>query len=257
MNHGRKTPTHSMGTGSMYSHVTRSTSNLKSTKSIHSLKSLKVPWYKKPIIQKSFLFDIQKTAIYFGLYTIGLSIFTLVTAIFDLYCYSMAVPGSIHYGYYLFSFDFVYVGSKHVRNALIVFALFSIVASVAVFITAIILIVGLRKEYERKMIPFLYVFAFFTLFRIFAFIFFSIVNDLIFTYNILMCLCWIVCSAINLYGWILIYSLYLELEDLTKLEDLAHLRMGTMTSLNASTTHSIAGSRPTTPHSTISTAPAR
>lgn len=31
--------------------------------------------------------------------------------------------------------------------------------------------------------------------------------------------------------------------------------MGTMASLNASTTHSIAGSRPTTPHSTVSTAP--
>lgn len=33
-------------------------------------------------------------------------------------------------------------------------------------------------------------------------------------------------------------------------------QMGTMTSLNASTTHSLAGSRPTTPHSTVSTAPA-
>ncbi|EEB19351.1 conserved hypothetical protein [Pediculus humanus corporis] len=257
MNHGRKTPTHSMGTGSMYSHVTKSTSNLKSTKSVHSLKSLKVPWYKKPIITNGFIFDVQRASLYIGFYAIALSIFTLITSMFDLYCYSVAVPGSIHYGYYLFSFDFVYVGNKHVRNALIVFALFSLVASVAVFITAIILIVGLRKEYERKMVPFLYVFAFFTLFRIFAFIFFCIVNDLIFSYNALMCFCWAIFSAINLYGWILIYSLYLELEDLTKLEDLAHLRMGTMTSLNASTTHSIAGSRPTTPHSTISTAPVR
>lgn len=111
------------------------------------------------------------------------------------------------------------------RNALIVFALFSLLASLAVFVTSIILIRGLRKEYEKKMIPFLYVFAFFTLFRIFAFIFFSIVNDLIFAYNVLMCLCWIIFSAINLYGWVLIYSLYLELEDLTKLEDLAHLRV--------------------------------
>lgn len=144
-----------------------------------------------------------------------------------------------------------------VRNALIVFALFSLIGSIAVFITSIILIMGLRKEYERRMLPFLYIFAVFTLFRIFAFIFFSIVNDLIFGYNAAMCFLWVVLSAISLYGWVLVYSLYLELEDLTKLEDLAHLRMGTMTSLNASTTHSIAGSRPTTPHSTVSTAPVR
>lgn len=56
---------------------------------------------------------MNKTHVLFKYILQGLSIFTLVTAIFDLYCYSMAVPGSIHYGYYLFSFDFVYVGSKH------------------------------------------------------------------------------------------------------------------------------------------------
>lgn len=32
-------------------------------------------------------------------------------------------------------------------------------------------------------------------------------------------------SVVNIYGWILVYSLYLELFDLTKLEDLAHLRV--------------------------------
>lgn len=73
MNHGRKTPTHSLGTPSMYSHVTKSTSNLKSTKSVHSLKSLKslkVPWYKKPIIQKGFLVDVQRASLYIGFYAI-------------------------------------------------------------------------------------------------------------------------------------------------------------------------------------------
>ncbi|KAL0281110.1 UNVERIFIED_CONTAM: hypothetical protein PYX00_002206 [Menopon gallinae] len=254
MNHGRKTPTHSMGTPSMFSHVTKSTSNLKST---HSLKSLKIPWYKKPLVQDAYFIDIQRACLYVAFYAIGLSIFTLITAIFDLYCYSQVVPGSTHYGYYIFSFEFVYIGNKHVRNALIVFALFSLLGAVAVFVTAIILLKGLQKEYEKKMIPFLYVFAFFTLFRIFAFLFFSIVNDNIFAYNVMMCILWLIFSVISVYGWILTYSLYLELEDLTKLEDLAHLRMGTMTSLNASTTHSIAGSRPTTPHSTVSTAPIR
>ena len=73
--------------------------------------------------------------------------------------------------------------------------------------------------------PWLYAFAIFTIFRLFAYLFFSIVNDLIFAYNILMCLLWTVFLAISIYGWILIYSLYIELSDLTRLEDLAHLRV--------------------------------
>lgn len=41
------------------------------------------------------------------------SIFTIVTAAFDLYCLSMAAPGSTHYGYYFISYEFVYVGNRH------------------------------------------------------------------------------------------------------------------------------------------------
>lgn len=125
------------------------------------------------------------------------------------------------------------------------------------------------------MVPWLYCMFGFTVWRFFAFVFASIVNDLYFGYNLFMCLAWIVFTVANCYGWTLVYSLYLELADLTKLEDLAHLRvtcsptllrivfskipffrqMGTMQSLNASIGHSIGGSRPTTPHSTISAAP--
>lgn len=42
-----------------------------------------------------------------------LSIFTIITSCFDLYCYAMAAPGSTHYGYYVISYQFVYVGSRH------------------------------------------------------------------------------------------------------------------------------------------------
>jgi len=41
------------------------------------------------------------------------SVFTIVTSIFDLYCLAEATPGSTHYGYYIISFDFVYVGNQH------------------------------------------------------------------------------------------------------------------------------------------------
>ncbi|XP_049941348.1 uncharacterized protein LOC126418575 [Schistocerca serialis cubense] len=252
MNYGRKTP--SMGTPSVYSHMTnRSSAGLKSSR---SLRSLKTPWYQKPILQDAIILDLQRGALVVAVYSLVLSLFTISTAVFDIYCLAMATPGSTHYGYYIISFEFVYVGSLHVRNALVVFALFSLIGGMALFVTSIMLILALRKEYEKKMVPWIYCFAAFTLFRLFAFVFASIVNDMIFSYNIAMCFLWIMFSAANVYGFLLVYSLYLELCDLTKLEDLAHLRMGTMTSLNASTTHSIAGSRPTTPHSTVSTAPA-
>lgn len=81
------------------------------------------------------------------------------------------------------------------------------------------------QEYEKKIVPWLYAFGIFISFRLIALIFCSIVNDMIFSYNILMCLCWVVFCAAGGYGWLLVYSLYLELHDLTKLEDLAHLRV--------------------------------
>lgn len=75
------------------------------------------------------------------------------------------------------------------------------------------------------MVPWLWAFAIFTLFRLLAFLFFSVVNDMIFAYNIIMCLLWTIFVLFSLYGWVLVYSLYIELSDLTKLEDLAHLRV--------------------------------
>ena len=42
-----------------------------------------------------------------------LALFTIGTAIFDIYCLAMAAPGSTHYGYYIISYEFVYVGNKH------------------------------------------------------------------------------------------------------------------------------------------------
>ncbi|XP_073988932.1 protein pasi2 isoform X2 [Rhodnius prolixus] len=247
----KKTP--SMGTtGSVYSHVTRSTSNLKSTR---SMRSLKIPWYRRPLVQDAYILDIQRGALVAGIYSLVLSIFTVVTGVFDIYSLAMAAPGSTHFGYYFISYQFVYVGNKHVRNTLILFAMFSVLSALTVLVSSIMLIIALRKEYEKKMIPWLYCFAIFTIIRVLGWLFFAIVNDLIFAYNILMVFLWALFCVANVYSWIVVYSLFLELADLTKLEDLAHLRMGTMQSLNASTTQSLAGSRPTTPHSTVSTQP--
>lgn len=73
--------------------------------------------------------------------------------------------------------------------------------------------------------PWLWSFAIFTIIRFCAFLFFSIVNDLIFAYNIMMVVVWTLLLIGCAYSWLVIYSLYLELSDLTKLEDLAHLRV--------------------------------
>ncbi|KAJ8707666.1 hypothetical protein PYW07_011343 [Mythimna separata] len=277
--YGRKTPSTYRSTPSVYSHYTgKSSTNLRSSKSV---RSLRLPWYQKPILHDAFFLDLQRGSLLTGFFTLFMALFTFAESIFDLYCLYMATPGFTHTGYYVISYQFVYVGSPPVRNVLIIFALFSWLGSVAVLVTSIILINALRKEYEKRIVPWLYSFGVFILFRLVAFIFASIeyekrivpwlysfgvfilfrlvafifaaiVNDMIFAYNVLMCLCWIVFCVAGMYGWVLVYSLYLELADLTKLEDLAHLRMGTMASLNAS----LAGSRPTTPHSTVSTMPA-
>uniref|UniRef100_A0A1A9VGF8 Uncharacterized protein n=1 Tax=Glossina austeni TaxID=7395 RepID=A0A1A9VGF8_GLOAU len=255
MNYGRKTPSTYRSNPSVYSHTTgRSSTNLHTVKS-RSTRSVRIPWYQRPILKNNQYIDIQKSALLIGLFAIFLALFTICTAIFDIYCLAMAAPGSTHYGYYIISYEFVYVGNKHVRHMLIVFALFSLILGTIVLFTSILLVVALRKEYERKILPWLWTFAIFTIWRTLALLFFAIVNDLYFAYNALITFLWSVFVLISIYGLCVVYSLFLELADLTKLEDLAHLRMGTMASLHASTANSLAGSRPTTPHSTVSTMP--
>ncbi|XP_031625969.1 uncharacterized protein LOC116342476 [Contarinia nasturtii] len=246
--YGRKTPNTSYTRSTASIHSTgRSLSNLQSQKS-RSMKSVKIPWYQKPILHNNKYINVQRGAMLAAVFTLFLSIFTIVTAVFDIYCLSMAAPGSTHYGYYFISYEFVYVGNRYVRNILVMFALFSFLAGLAVFVTSILLTVALRKEYEEKILPWLWTMAIFTILRSLAWLFFSIVNDLIFAYNIFICLAWVIIIVLSIWSWLVVYSLYVELKDLSKLEDLAHLRMGTMASVHASTNPSLAGSRPTTPY---------
>ncbi|CAG7704201.1 unnamed protein product [Allacma fusca] len=239
----------SIGTPSIYSHTTTRSNGVRSSR---STKTLHVPWYKRPIIPSYLGADIQRLSLSVAVYALCLSMFTMGTAAFDLYCLEQTAVGSYHSGYYLISFDFVYVGNKHVRSVLITIAFFSLLGGLVLMITSIILVKALVKEYEKKMVPWLICMLVFSAFRLVSFLFVAVVNDMIFAYNILMCLLWLIFTFINVLGWAIVYTLYLELADLTKLEDLAQMRMGTMTSL---ATQSMAGSRPTTPHSTTSTVP--
>lgn len=66
MNFGRKTP--SMGTPSVYSHVTtRSSANLKSSR---SMRSVRIPWYQKPVLQDAIVLDIQRGALVTGFFSL-------------------------------------------------------------------------------------------------------------------------------------------------------------------------------------------
>lgn len=52
--------------------------------------------------------------------------------------------------------------------------------------------------------------------------FLGIVNDMIFAYNIIMLIAWFFFNVINVFSFLCVYSLYLELTDLTNL-DHAHM----------------------------------
>lgn len=66
MNYGKKSP--SMGTPSLYSHVTtRSSANLKSSRSMRSVKTC---WYQKPILTNAYLLDIQRGAMFTALFSL-------------------------------------------------------------------------------------------------------------------------------------------------------------------------------------------
>lgn len=66
MNYGKKSP--SMGTPSVYSHVTtRSSANLRSSRSV---KSVKIPWYQKRILTSAYILDIQRGAMVASVYSL-------------------------------------------------------------------------------------------------------------------------------------------------------------------------------------------
>ena len=137
-----------------------------------------------------------------------------------------------------------------VRNCLITFALFSALGGMCLLVTSTILMIALRKvkvlfsfffmhwykfessscclilqELEQRIRPWLWCMLLFTGWRVFALVFASLVNDLVFGYHQAMLWLWLIFFALNAYGWLVVYSLYMELCDLTRLEDLAKLKV--------------------------------
>lgn len=250
---GRKSPS-VLSNGSrlsVYSHAstTRSTRTLGAhSRSSKTLKSQKEKWWQKPILHRAFYTDLNKGAWHATFYTLFLSFWTGVWSIFDIYCLAEAVPGSNHTGYYIFSFDFVYVGNHHVRNVLMMSSVISLSYSVLIFITSCALLDALRLEKETGFKMWLYVMGTFTPWKIVAWVYHSIVNDIIFGYHIFMFLTWAFINVLDILAVLVIYSLYIELTSISKLEDMAKIKMVTLSSRANSRAGSMyGGSRPTSP----------
>ncbi|CAM1292414.1 Uncharacterised protein g434 [Pycnogonum litorale] len=218
----------------------------------------------RPILRSAICTDLQNGSYTASVYSVVLSLFALALAIFDMYCLGMAYPGSVHISYHSMSFIFVYSGNSHVRNVLILCAALTALVSIVLLVVSVILMVGLRREHEQNFRPWLWTMGTFTVWRFIATFIVSIANDLYFTYHDLMLFFWIVFLSINVFCLLVVYSNYQELEDITRLEDMAKLKMGTMSSLNTShsmshhsvSLHSWPNSRPHTPHGSSSTATA-
>ena len=121
--------------------------------------------YQKPLLTSALYTDLSTGAWHAISYTIALAVWTLATvstrtldsfswdqnirpnplqAVFDAYCLDQASPGASHTGFYLFSFDFVYVGNHHVRNLIMFCSLVSAIASLVLLATSCLTLNALR-----------------------------------------------------------------------------------------------------------------
>lgn len=249
MGGGHRTPSLMGSKQSVYSHTSSAVRTYKSGPKSHKSHKSVSKWYMKPIMKSAIYTDLQRGAWHIAFYTLFLSIWTIFTSGFDIYCLHEANPGTSHTGYYIISFDFVYVGNAHIRGLLIMSSVFSLLLGIGLFVTNVLLLDGLRKEQESGFKGWLLFMGTFTPWKILAWGFAGIVNDMIFAYNIIMLIAWFFFNVVNVFSFLCVYSLYLELNDLTHLEDQQRLKRDTMSSMAPSRATSTAyGSRPTSPY---------
>lgn len=212
-----------------------STLTTRSRKSVAASQQLKVKWWqRRPILKTAYFLDLQKGSYLAAIFTLIESFLLLFLSLFDLYCLLEARPGSRHFRSFGFSFLFVYSGNRYVRWSLILTSLLLAMSAIVLMITSIIIIPALKKEFELKFRPWLITMIGFIAFRTLAIIFQSIANDLYFTYHQAILLLWFILIPTNMFALLVVYSNYQELSDITKIEDMAKLKMSTLSSLQGS-----------------------
>ena len=168
-------------------------------------------------------------------------------SVFDVYCLEEATPGSSHTGYYWISYEFVYVGNHHIRNILVFASLISIAGSVALFVTSCVLLNALRLENQTGFVGWLLTMTVFTSWKIIHLGYSSLVNDLIFGYHIFTFFSWLLFSTVSIMYILIVYSMYHEFRNLSKMEDMTRYKMD-VTSRAGSVYGSVYGSRANTPY---------
>lgn len=212
-----------------------STLTTRSRKSVAGSQILRVKWWQqRPIIKTAYFLDLQKGSYAAAIFTLVESILLLFLSLFDLYCLIEARPGSRHFRSFGFSFLFVYSGNRYVRLSLIITSIILAISAIILMVASIIIIPALKKEYELKFRPWLITMVTFIGIRTVAIIFQSIANDLYFTYHQAMLLLWFILIPVNVFALLVVYSNYQELSDITKIEDMAKLKMSTLSSIQGS-----------------------
>ena len=109
-------------------------------------------------------------------------------------------------------------------------------AACYLLVASIILMPALKKEREIEFKQWLRAMALFIIIRTLGTLFQSIANDLYFIYHQIMLLMWLLFTLVNIFAFLVVVSNYQELSNITRLEDMAQLKMSTISSLNASRT---------------------
>lgn len=191
-------------------------------------------WQRKPILKTALLTDLQKGSYSASIFALVQSLIQIMISLFDLYCLLEARPGSRHFRSFGFSFVFVYAGNQHVRRSLIASAALLLVSASYLLVASFILMSALKKEHEIKFKHWLRAMAIFIVVRTLALFFQSLVNDLYFGYHQAMLILWLLLTSCNVFAFLIVYSNYQELTNITRLEDMAKLKMSTLSSLNTS-----------------------
>ena len=144
---------------------------------------------------------------------------------FDIYCLEEATPGSVHTGYYWMSYEFVYVGNHNVRNILLLSAIISLLASLPLFLTSCFLLNAIRLENQTGFVAWLITMTFFVIWKIVQLSYTTIVNDMIFGYNLFTFFSWMIFNILNIGSLVVVYSFYQELRSLDHLETITQQKL--------------------------------
>ena len=116
------------------------------------------------------------------------------------------------------SYEFVYVGNHHVRNILLLASIVSLIASIPLFLTSCFLLNAMRLENQTGFVAWMITMTVFTTWKMFHLSYTTVVNDMIFGYNLFTFFTWIIFNALNIGSLVLVYSFYQELRSLDHLE---------------------------------------